>query len=211
MSESIESMQRPPLEVVELPTEQLKPDSMNPNHVDDRRMEALRRDIVERGFVQPVVVRPEGSAYRIIDGEHRWRILQELKVEKTPCVVDDAGEDEGRLRLLTLNGLRGRSHPVKLGNLLARLAKDLSEEELQERLGMPPEEYEAVLALKDTPDLDAALAKQLEREEADAPEVLRWKMGPRQAQQLESAIDSLTETGLSRAGALIKILEGKGA
>lgn len=211
MSDSIESMQRPPLEDVLLPADDLHPDPMNPNHLSDRRMAALKRDIEQGSFFRPVVVRPrEGGGYTITDGEHRWVILRQLGEKKIPCVIDDAGDTEGRIRNLTLNMLHGKPDPVREANLLVELASGIGEEELRAAIGMDEEEYVDVVALQDAGvDLDAAMAKALEREDADAPEVLRWKLGPRQAQQLERALDDLAGESMSRAEALIKILEGR--
>lgn len=204
-------MQRPPLEDVLLPAEDLHPDPMNPNHLSDRRMAALKRDIEQGSFFRPVVVRPrEGGGYTITDGEHRWRILRELDEAKIPCVIDDAGEVEGRIRNLTLNMLHGKPDPIREANLLVEITNGIGEDALLEAIGMDEAEYVDVVALQDASvDLDAAMAKALEREDADAPEVLRWKLGPRQAQQVERALDDLTEGGVSRAEALIKILEGR--
>lgn len=221
MSDSIESMRRPPLEDVLLPAEDLHPDPMNPNHLSDRRMAALKRDIERGSFFRPVVVRPRdptdddaslrGSPqFTITDGEHRWRILRELGEAKIPCVIDDAGDTEGRIRNLTLNMLHGKPDPVREANLLVEIAAKTGEDELREAIGMGEEEYTDVVALQDAgADLDAAMAKALEREDADAPEVLRWKLGPRQAQVVERALDSLADGGMGRAEALIKVLEGR--
>jgi ParB/RepB/Spo0J family partition protein len=198
--------------VVELPTGDLHPDPVNPNRLDERKMAALKRDIVEGGFFRPVVVRPreKGGGWTIIDGEHRWKILSELGEPKTPCIVDDPGDDDAHLRMLTLNMLHGQADPVRQANLMAKIAKDLDEDELRERLGMGEDEYADALAHKNVGgDLDEKMAKALEREDADAPDVLRWKLGPRQAQVVERALDDLTANGLSRADALIKILEGQ--
>ena len=211
MTESIESMARPPLEVVGLPTAKLEPDPDNPNRVSDAKMAALREDIEKRGFHQPVVVRPLGRGrWRIIDGEHRWRILTDLGWEETPCVVDDADEDEATMRLLTLNGLRGNPDPVKLARLLARLIDRYGEAELRKRLGMDEEEFTATLSLKDAgKDLDKRLADEARREELDAPEVMRWRMGPRQARSVEKALDAITAEGPGRAEALVTMLEAE--
>jgi len=209
LAESIESLRRATLEVVDLPVDALEPDPANPNVVPPALLKALARDISENGFVQPVVVRPKGSKYVIEDGEHRWRVLRDAGSDTVPCVIDDGDESEGRMRLLTMNHLRGSFNAVRLARVLAYLAEHLDEAELQERLGMDEEQWEAALALKDVPeDLDEQLAAVLEAEEASAPEVLRWRFGPRQATTVERALEAKTAQGMTRAEALIAILSG---
>lgn len=168
MPESVESLRRATLEVVELATDSLEPDDVNPNEIDALKMAALRRDIVEGGFFQPVIVRPVngGKRWKIIDGEHRWRILSEIGEKTTPCVIDDATVDDARLRMLTMNYLRGKPDPVRLARILSGLAKKLGEDELRARLGMDEDEYEAILALEGVgQDVDDALAARLEAEQ----------------------------------------------
>jgi ParB/RepB/Spo0J family partition protein len=207
MSESIESLRRATVEVVDLPTKALKPDPANPNRIEPELMEALKRDIAENGFVQPVVVRPDGGEWWITDGEHRWRVLKALGSPTVPCVVDDGVPDEAKMRMLTLNALRGRPKPVALAKELVRLAEKLSPEELQRRLGMPEEEYEDAIQLADAPS-DEALERALAKEAENAPEVMRFRVGPRQARQIEAALDSLVaaEDVDSRAEALLALL-----
>lgn len=210
MAESVESMQHPePLEVVELPVDALSPDEVNPNRVRESLMEAMRRDIEQHGFVVPVVVRPlKGDTYRIVDGEHRWRILKALGRETIPCVVDDVGETEGHMRLLTMNQLRGTFDPEKLRDEIVKLASKMDADELQERLGMVPEEYDSLLSLKGAgAEMDENLRKLLEREDKDAPEVLRFRLGPRQAKTVENVINQLTAAGKTKIEALIELLE----
>ena len=208
MSESIESMRRFGVGVVDLPTGKLKPDPDNPNKIGQDIMNALRRDITERGFFQPVLVRPMKGGYRIIDGEHRWRILSEAKAKTVPCVIDDALDDDAKVRMITMNRLQGRPDPVKLADLLVELVGRLDEDELRERLAVDEEEWVDLTAPTQFDEgVEGVLAAALDEEGLAAPEVLRWRLGPRQAQQVEERLKELTEDGTSRADALIAILE----
>lgn len=208
MSESIESLkERPPLEVVDLPTDKLDPDPMNPNRVGGKLMAALRRDIEERGFVQPVVVRPvKGGRYVIVDGEHRWRVLSEQGAKAVPCVIDDASEDEARMRMLALNRLRGSFNPVELARTLRDLAGQMSESELIERLGMDEEEFDTAIAELDEDELGEKLSALLAAEEAEAPQAMRFRVGPRQKREVERAVEALVAEGKTRAESLLAIL-----
>jgi ParB-like chromosome segregation protein Spo0J len=209
MAESIESLQsRPPLEVIELPVDRLDPDPDNPNEVSPKLMKALQRDIAERGFVQPVLVRPAGKRYAIIDGEHRWKVLQAMGAETVPCVIDDADPDQARMRMVTMNRLRGKFDPARLAGVLKGLAETMDEDELMERLGMDPDEFETSLHEVDEGALNRRLAEAMERERSEAPTLLRLRAEPREAQAINKAVEAMTaKTGMSRASALIKLLE----
>lgn len=213
MSESIESLRHPTLEIRDIPVDSIELDEANPNEVPERVMKALRVAIMEDGFLQPIVVRPldkEGT-YQMIDGEHRYLILREAGVKTIPAVIDDTTEDEGRMRLLTLNGLRGSPDPVRQAKVLAYLIEQLGEPEMRRRLGMEEDDMAAVLALQSVPeDLGEDLAEQLREEEEKAPVVLRFTMGPQQAKVTESALTTLVEDEgkRSRADALLYLLTG---
>lgn len=212
MAESIESLRRQRLDITDIATDAIRPDPANPNTIDDGLMDALRADIVERGFVQPVVVRhaPEGDDnWIIVDGEHRWKVLSEAGAETIPCVIDPSGEDDGRLRMLTLNRLRGEFVPVKMAAVLARLASQMDEGELTERLGMDADEYTAVLAADGMgSDVNERLAAALQRESDAAPEVFSWKFRPEAAAIVEQAITELMVAGAkTRADAIIELID----
>jgi ParB family chromosome partitioning protein len=203
MAESIESMRRQRVEVVEIPTDRIEPDSVNPNEMADSLLEALTEDIREKGFVQPVLVRPSGDTYLIVDGEHRWRVLKDLGVETVPCVIDDRNEDDARLRMVSMNRLRGKFVPTKLAGVLADLSDEMGEEMLTEVLGMDDGEMTEVMAAPNP-------AEQVEEhpvEEAAQPVVLRWRMNPESAERVEAALEARQVAGAAtRADALIELL-----
>ncbi len=206
-------MRRATVEVVEIAVSEIEPDPANPNTVNPEMMDALRADILERGFVQPVLVRPFDGHYRIIDGEHRWKVLKEAGAKTIPCVIDDAGEDDARLRLLTMNRLRGEFVPVKLAKVLAKLASEMDEDELAKRLGMDADEYESLRAVETAgEDVDERLAASMLHESQRAPEVLTWRFAPEDAEQVDRAIQVQLDAGReSKADALIALLKQKAA
>lgn len=157
---------------------------------------------------------PEGGIrYRIIDGEHRWKVLKEAGAKTIPCVIDDAGEDDARLRLLTMNRLRGEFVPVKLAKVLAKLASEMDEDELAKRLGMDADEYESLRAVETAgEDVDERLAASMLHESQRAPEVLTWRFAPEDAEQVDRAIQVQLDAGReSKADALIALLKQKAA
>lgn len=209
MSESIESLRRSSIEVTDIKVEDITPDPVNPNTVPDEVMKALEADILERGYVQPVLVRPHDGKYRIIDGEHRWRVLKDAGAQTISCIIDDAGEDSARLRLISMNNLVGEFEPTKLADVMANLAKTMPEDELRARLGMDEDEYKAVRDLEAAgSDIDERLTGALLNEEQNAPQVMTWRFAPEDADTVDEAIQIHLENGAgSRAEALIALLE----
>jgi ParB-like chromosome segregation protein Spo0J len=209
--DSIESLRQVTVEVVDLDIELIEPDPANPNELDPPTREALKREIDDNGFVQPVVVRPHQNRWLIIDGQHRWEALKELGHKTVPCVVDDAGEDEARMRLLTLNRLRGSFDLAKLSDILAELASEMSEDELRERLAIPAEDFQAILDME-APEEDEEAIERIATALTEMPEELNWSMPLDDAAIVEEALETLTANGeRNRAQAIIYLLAGGAA
>jgi ParB-like chromosome segregation protein Spo0J len=52
-------------------------------------IEPLKKDILENGLKEPLYVRKDGNLYRVVDGNHRQRVLRELGWKVIPCMVFD--------------------------------------------------------------------------------------------------------------------------
>lgn len=92
------------MEVQQVSAEKLTPNDFNPNRMTSHQRRLLKKSIERDGMIQPVIALPDGT---IIDGEHRWRICRELKLD-VPVVYLDRDEAERRLTNLRLNTARGK-------------------------------------------------------------------------------------------------------
>ena len=206
MAKSIQQLRDPELEVVMIPLDQIDPQENNPNALSEDLMTALAKDIKENGFTQPILVRPEGDRFRLIDGEHRWRVMQELGAASIPAVVIDADDDEAKLRLVTMNRFRGQFVPIKLAYLLADLSTRMKESELRSRLGMEPGELRDHLRLTDLKDrISEAVEKQVQNEAREAPKVVSVVCRREVAEEVEKIIEEAVGEGEHRSDALLKI------
>lgn len=188
-----------------IPVDDIDPTPGNPNVLTDEIRDALSSEL-DRGFVQPIVVRPEGDRWRLIDGEHRWELVREKGYKAIPAVVTDDDETEGRIRLLTINRLRGQFVPIQLAYFLADLAKTVPEDELRKRLGMEASEFRDSLALATFTDpIDVAVRAAREQEEREAPVVLHFALSQRDAKVVEEAVATLVSSSVDRGRALAKI------
>ncbi len=77
----------------------------NPNqprmHFDEAGIAELAESIVERGVLQPILLRPEGDGFQIIAGERRWRAAQLAQLHTIPAIVRE-GVDEATTAELAL-------------------------------------------------------------------------------------------------------------
>lgn len=208
MSKSVEELAAElELDLRAIPVDLIDPDPDNPNEVSDAQMDTLTADIRDHGFTQPVLVREgEDGRFGMIDGEHRWRIVKELGYATVPGVVIKADDDEAKIRLLTMNGLRGDFVPIKYAYFLQDLTRRIPEAELRRRLGMEPTEMRDLLRLAEFTDpMAERLREATEREAKDAPVVLKFVVSKRDQQVIERVIDQLVKGKIDRGTALAKV------
>ncbi len=178
------------LSITELRTDLLEPNPWNPN----RMTEAIRRKLVlnlkRDGFVAPLLVRKLGDRYQIVNGEHRWRIAQELGYQTVPCVVL-ADLDDRRARILTvnLNELGGDPVPVLLAKLLHELEEVTPLSELASVLPYDESEIQDTLALLKMPEgLEELIEEEARKEEAAAPELFSFVVAREHVDGLNRAL-----------------------
>jgi ParB-like chromosome segregation protein Spo0J len=118
----------------------------NPNHVAPPELRLLRLSILEDGWTQPIVARPDGE---IVDGFHRWQLgstdpeVRDLTGGLVP-VARLVPEDAAHQRMSTIrhNRARGTHHVVKTADIVADLREQgLDDETIMRRLQMDREEF----------------------------------------------------------------------
>ena len=67
---------------------------------DESALSELSSSIVERGVLQPILVRTAEDGYEIVAGERRWRAAQKAQLHKIPAIVRDF--DEGSVAEIAL-------------------------------------------------------------------------------------------------------------
>lgn len=138
----------PCLDVKLVPIKDVEANDYNPNQVSRKNMNLLMESIISNGFCFPVVTAWDEDAgkYVIIDGFHRYQAMLDAGAEELPVVV--LGHDAQRRMEATVQFNRARGvHQVELmGDLVARLLKEGTDEvSIAKALGM---ELEEVLRLK---------------------------------------------------------------
>ena len=59
---------------------------------DEGAIAELTASIIERGVLQPILVRPVDDGFEIIAGERRWRAAQKAQLHQIPAIVRDFDE-----------------------------------------------------------------------------------------------------------------------
>lgn len=138
------------MRIEKLKMEQLKPNEWNPNEMDEETFNRLAEEIETTGYIDPiqVVPMPDGT-YRIIGGEHRFRVMDALGHDEMECVVldDPKFQDEDLQRFLTtrLNAIRGKLNAEKFMELYNDLSERHAQEVLQSMMGFNEKEWDDLL------------------------------------------------------------------
>jgi ParB family transcriptional regulator, chromosome partitioning protein len=118
----------------------LAPNDHQPRRAfDEGPLEELAQSIQARGIIQPILVRPSGTGYRIIAGERRWRAAQRAGLMKVPVVVRDVPGDTAQQHLelaLIENIQRENLNPME---------ESLGYQRLTEEFGMTQEQVAAAV------------------------------------------------------------------
>ena len=138
-----------PFETQELPIDEMVPNRWNPNEMDDEQFNLLAASVEEMGMVGSIQViqldEPEnGAKYRIIGGEHRWKVARARGEETIRADVfpqDKFNEDMQKVMTVKLNIVQGKLNPVRFTELFDEMVgKGYEHEVLREMMGFADEE-----------------------------------------------------------------------
>lgn len=102
--------------------EELKPNPWNPNQMNKETSHKLKKNIKAFGYVQPIVAaKMGGGEVVIVDGEHRWKAMQEETEPIDVVLLEGYTEQELKLLTINLNELKGNFQPNELAGLIAEL------------------------------------------------------------------------------------------
>ncbi len=80
----------------------------------------LRWWIENTGFYPPIIVKPSGNKYYVLDGLLRYQILKEMGIGRIAVVpIDFKDERMERFFVLTINKLRGAENPIVRAHLIS--------------------------------------------------------------------------------------------
>lgn len=187
-----------PQQTLTLPIDRLDGHPANSNVMPKPLLDKLASEIDRTGFYPPIIVRPIGERYQIIDGHHRVMVLKQLGQTKANVVVWQADDDQALLLLATLNRMRGEDDPRKRAALLAKLRQSMDIKELAKRLPEDSQRVQKMLALHAAPPSPLA-PKPVDQ----MPVNLHFFLLPDQRHAVEQ---KLREHGGPREAALLELL-----
>jgi len=143
------------LAVVDVPVAEIHANRWNPNRQTEREREAERESIEAFGFIDPILLRrDDAGGFEVIDGEHRWRTVLELKAagrwdgESIPAIIVDVDDTAAMKLTVVMNETRGHADPGQLARLLADLeAGGMTRDELRVALPYTSDQLAGYLTL----------------------------------------------------------------
>lgn len=182
----------------QLPIEQLDPHPLNSNVMPKALLDKLANEVQRTGLYPPIIIRPVGGRYQILDGHHRVQVLKQLGYVMANVVIWPVDDEQALLMLASLNRLQGDDDPRKRAALLAKLRASMPISELAQRL---PED---VARVKKLLELNAAPpSPQSPQALHQMPVCLNFFVLPAQRSMIER---KLAEHGGSRESALLALL-----
>lgn len=135
----------------------------------------LKASIEKNGFVIPILVRPVADGkFELIDGEHRIKIVKEMKWEKIPAIITTTDEKKAAVLNFLANTARGTQNPIDISEALNRAkAGGATEDELVAATGHTKDWVVFYLKLKDLPDIYRNALKELKLPVGVVREALR--------------------------------------
>jgi ParB family chromosome partitioning protein len=104
---------------------------------EEARLEELAASIREHGIVEPILVRRDGTGYRILAGERRWRAAQRAGLKEIPAILRDASDREAFELALVENLQREDLNPIEEAEAFDVLVREhgLTQEAVAQAVG----------------------------------------------------------------------------
>jgi ParB family chromosome partitioning protein len=150
--------------VVDVAVDLVDPNPFQPRQVfDDESIEDLKRSILAKGVLQPVLLRRNGERFQLIVGERRWRASRAAGLESIPALVRETASDEDMLELAVLENLQREDlNPIEVAHAILKLQTtcSLTQEAVADKLGVSRAHVANTVRLLKLPDrIKAALCE----------------------------------------------------
>jgi ParB family chromosome partitioning protein len=121
---------------------------------DDEEMGTLVASIREQGIIVPLLVRPKGDHYEVIDGDRRLAAAWSAGVREIPVIVRALDDRATHIQRMLANKDRADTDPVSEAKYIARLIyeKIFTAEEYADKIGRSLAWISDRLAIAEMPD-----------------------------------------------------------
>lgn len=189
-------------EKTSVPISAVAPSGQNPRQ-DFGDIEALARTIRATGGqpVNPIVVVRDGDAYRIVDGERRYRALVELGAETADVLVcDDWGEAEEAVAMVATDDKKGLTEEERARGFQSMLALGVSDEVAGAASGLEPSVVRRVRRVAAEAPEQTTLDAMIAASEFEDPDERALVLGAVSPEHTARRIRAEHEEAASRAG-----------
>jgi len=157
----------------------------------------LTASVLEKGILEPLIVRRQGSEYQIISGERRYQAAIQAKLTEIPCVERDVDDRETVEIALVENLQRKDLTPFEEADALAHLASQYgyTHEMLAKRIGRARSSITEMLSVANMPDE----VKQLCRlADISSKSLLLQIVRQESPEKMIALVEKISREGLSR-------------
>ncbi|MFH1859932.1 MAG: ParB/RepB/Spo0J family partition protein [bacterium] len=104
---------------------------------DPEKQRELVESIMEKGVIQPIIVRPCKDGYELVAGERRLRAAHEAGLERVPAIVRDMSNEDALEIGLIENIQRQDLNPMEEAEAFQKLIREfhLTQESLAKKVG----------------------------------------------------------------------------
>lgn len=105
---------------------------------DSEKIDELAESIKEYGVIQPIIVTKEGSHYKIVAGERRWRAAKKAGLNEIPAIIRNYTEQKNKEVALIENIQREDLNPIEKATALKEIIEKygMKQHELASKLGI---------------------------------------------------------------------------
>ena len=136
MGKGLDALLKTDSDQMTLPISSIKPNAEQPRkRFDEKRLAELAESIKQYGIIQPILVKKEGTVYRIVAGERRFRAAQIAGLREVPVTIFK-GEEEYQVSLIE-NLQREDLNPIEIAEAYNELMErfNYTQDELSKKVG----------------------------------------------------------------------------
>lgn len=132
----------------------VRPDPPVRDHFDEQELSSLTASIRENGIIVPLVVRPKGDKFEVVDGDRRLTAAFAAGCREIPVVVRNLNDSETHIFRMLANLDRHDPDPVSEAKYIAQLIHDktFTIETFATKLGRTIEWVEGRLMIAEMPE-----------------------------------------------------------
>ena len=125
-------------EVVEIEISRINPGRYQPRiEFDEEKQKELIESIMEKGVVQPIIVRPINGEFELIAGERRLRAAKSLGWAKVPALIKNVNDEQALELAIVENIQRENLNAIEEAKAYSKLSSEfgLTQDEIAKKVG----------------------------------------------------------------------------